>query len=230
MGEVMDLEAEFLDLLLESEVLRFGSFTTKSGRISPYFFNTGQLDSGRKIGRAGDIYCRAIIGGLFGDKISSQITNLYGPAYKGIPLAVIVSDRLANAFGRDISFTYNRKEAKQHGEGGNLVGHMYREGDGVLVIEDVLTGGTSLRESLTLLKKLNVPVLGAMVGIDRQEKGLGENSAREEIERDFGIAVRSIINIDQIVANLHGKTVRGKVWINDENLAQIKQYRSEFGR
>jgi len=226
----MSYQDEFLELLLQAEVLRFGRFVTKSGRLSPYFFNTGHLDSGRKLGRAGDIYSRALIEGIFEDHVLANLTNLYGPAYKGIPLAVMVSDRLSKDLKRDISFTYNRKEVKDHGEGGNLVGHSYEEGDGVLVVEDVLTGGTSLRESLQLLKKIGVPVLGAIVGIDRQEKGLGELSAREELEKDFALPVRSILNIDQIISRLHGKKVREKIWIDDESMGLIHEYRSKYGR
>jgi orotate phosphoribosyltransferase len=218
---------DFLNLLLESEVLRFGSFMTKSGRKSPYFFNTGNIDSGFRLGRAGDIYAAAVL-----KEFGSGVTNLFGPAYKGIPLAAVISDRLAQKLGRDVTFTYNRKEKKDHGEGGNLVGHPYSQSkpslDQVVIVEDVLTGGTSLRETMVLMKSLNINVIGALVGVDRQEKGLGTLSARAEIEQDFQIPVRSILNMDQVISSLHNHKVLGKVWIDDQAYQSILDYRDQF--
>jgi orotate phosphoribosyltransferase len=156
----------FVEILLESEVLRFGEFVTKSGRTSPYFFNTGNIDSGLVLAEAASFYAQKI-----SETFGSEVTNLFGPAYKGIPLCVSVSEKLALKYGRDVSFTYNRKEAKDHGEGGTLVGHSYQPGDKVVIVEDVLTGGTSIRETMDLFRSIDVEVVGAIIGIDRQEKG-----------------------------------------------------------
>lgn len=214
---------DFLNLLLESEVLRFGSFLTKSGRMSPYFFNTGNIDSGFRLGRAADLYAQTILA-----EFGSQVTNLFGPAYKGIPLAAVISDRLAQRMNRDVTFTYNRKEKKDHGEGGQLVGHSYQAHDQVVIVEDVLTGGTSLRETMHLLMGLKVNVVGAVVGVDRQEKGISNMSARAEIERDFQIPVRSILNMDQVVAALYNQPVLGKLWIDEQAYSSILEYRKLF--
>ncbi|MEI8026052.1 MAG: orotate phosphoribosyltransferase [Pseudomonadota bacterium] len=214
---------DFLNLLLESEVLRFGSFLTKSGRMSPYFFNTGNIDSGFRLGRAADLYAQTILA-----EFGSQVTNLFGPAYKGIPLAAVISDRLAQRMNRDVTFTYNRKEKKDHGEGGQMVGHQYQAHDQVLIVEDVLTGGTSLRETMLLLTSQKVNVIGALVGVDRQEKGLSNMSARAEIERDFQIPVRSILSMDQVVAALYNQPVLGKIWIDEQAYSSILEYRKLF--
>jgi orotate phosphoribosyltransferase len=221
----MTAASRFLELLLESEVLRFGSFKTKSGRMSPFFFNTGNIDSGFRLTKLAEIYSDVIL-----EKFGLNVDNLFGPAYKGIPLAAAVSQALARKMQRDVSFTYNRKEAKDHGEGGSFVGRQYHHQERVLIIEDVLTGGTSLRETLTTLSAKQVQVIGALVGVDRQEKGLGELSARAEIENEFKIPVKSILSIDQVVSELYNKTVSGRVWIDDEGLKDIKTYRSKFGR
>jgi orotate phosphoribosyltransferase len=221
----MTAASRFLELLLESEVLRFGSFKTKSGRMSPFFFNTGNIDSGFRLTKLAEIYSDVIL-----EKFGSNVDNLFGPAYKGIPLAAAVSQALARKMQRDVSFTYNRKEAKDHGEGGSFVGRQFLHQERVLIIEDVLTGGTTLRETLTTLRAKQVQVIGALVGVDRQEKGLGELSARAEIENEFKIPVKSILSIDQVVSELYNKTVSGRVWINDEGLKDIKTYRSKFGR
>lgn len=221
----MTAASRFLELLLESEVLRFGSFKTKSGRMSPFFFNTGNIDSGFRLTKLADIYSEVIL-----EKFGPKVDNLFGPAYKGIPLAAAVSQALARKLQRDVSFTYNRKEAKDHGEGGSFVGRQYLHQEQVLIIEDVLTGGTSLRETLTNLRAKQVQVIGALVGVDRQEKGLGELSARAEIEMEFKIPVTSILSIDQVVSDLYNKMVQGRVWIDDEGLKDIKTYRSIFGR
>lgn len=221
----MTAASRFLELLLEAEVLRFGSFKTKSGRTSPFFFNTGNIDSGFRLAKVADIYSEVIMA-----HFGASVDNLFGPAYKGIPLAAVVCEALARKLQRDISYTYNRKEVKDHGEGGSLVGRQYHKNERVLIIEDVLTGGTSLRETLASLRSRQVQVIGAIVGVDRQEKGLGELSARAEIEDEFKIPVRSILTIDQVVKDLYNKPVQGQVWINDDGLKEIKAYRLEFGR
>jgi orotate phosphoribosyltransferase len=222
--EVEKTKQRFVELLLECGVLTFGDFATKSGRRSPYFFNTGHFDSADRLGKVADLYAEGIQE-YFGDKVS----NLYGPAYKGIPLAVLTADRLAKHYTRDVSFTFNRKEAKNHGEGGTFVGRQYRGGERVVVVEDVLTGGTSLRETHELLKKLEIEIIGVFVGIDRQERGTGVRTARSEIEEIYQAPVQSLVNMDEVVKILHNRKVLGRVWIDDNKRAEIDRYRQEFG-
>jgi orotate phosphoribosyltransferase len=213
----------FVELLLESGVLNFGSFKTKSGRLSPYFFNTGKFDSGQRLGKVADLYAESLK-----EHFGMGIDNLFGPAYKGIPLAVLTADRLAKLYRKDISFTFNRKEAKDHGEGGLLVGHQYQGGEKIVIVEDVLTGGTSLRETELLLRRLDLQVLGIFVGIDRQEKGRGEMSAKKEIEQVYQAPVHSLVNMDEIVAILHNHSVLGRVWIDGDIKASIDAYRTQY--
>jgi len=218
-----DQEA-LLDLLLTAGVLRFGRFTTKSGRLSPFFFNFGAIDRGDVLRKLGDIYARSIVRS-FGDGVG----NLFGPAYKGISLAVMTSDCLGSLLGRSVTFTFNRKEAKDHGEGGNLVGHAYRGGENVVIVEDVITGGTSLRETIPLLKHAGVRIVGALVGIDRQEiGGTAKTSASAEVETTYGVPVRSVLNISQIVGALHNVPRSGRVWINDETRRAIDIYLDRY--
>lgn len=214
-----------IELLLRSNVLRFGEFHTKSGRVSPYFFNTGHIDSAAKINELSSYYAEVLF-----KKFSSQVTNLFGPAYKGIPLAVSVASSLSALSAKDISFTYNRKEVKDHGEGGVFVGHSYVPGDKVVIVEDVLTGGTSLRETMNLFENIDVEVLGAIVGVDRQEMGVSDVVAKKEIEDKFDIPVLSLVNLDDIVEALHGTVVLDRTWIDDETLVAINSYRDKYGR
>lgn len=217
------MKREFVELLLKSGVLNFGTFTTKSGRLSPYFFNTGRFDSGMRLGKVADLYA-ASIASHFGAKVE----NLFGPAYKGIPLAVLSADRLAQLYQRDVSFTFNRKEAKDHGEGGNFVGHQYRGGENVVIVEDVLTGGTSLRETELMLRSLKLNILGIFVGIDRQERGSAMLSARQEIEQLFQAPVFNLVNMDDIISILYGQTVLGRVWIDKPIKLAIDEYRQQY--
>lgn len=220
----MSTKQSFVELLLEQEVLKFGKFKTKSGRVSPYFFNTGQLNGGLSLGRASKIYAVHLR-----EWLGEDVGYIYGPSYKGIPLAVSISEKLAAQSGKDVKFTFNRKESKDHGEGGELVGYQFQGGEKVVIVEDVLTGGTSLRETMGILGQHHVQVQGVLVGIDRQERGLGQLSARREIEKKYHIPVRSVVNLDEIVNMLLDQEVLGKVWINQESLKEINQYREEYG-
>lgn len=216
----------FINLLLRAEVLRFGEFKTKSGRLSPFFFNTGQFDSGERLGAACELYAE-----LIAERFGSHVENLFGPSYKGIPLAVMTAGKLASQLGRDISFTFNRKEPKDHGEGGVLVGRSYRGKEKVVVVEDVITGGTSIDETMPLLQKSGVEVLGLVVGIDRQESGRGGLvSARKEVEQKWGIPVLALVNLDEIVQRLHNRECQGRIWIDDTIRHRIDTYRREYGR
>lgn len=222
-----DLQAvkqEFLELLLYSRVLQFGSFRTKSGRDTPFFFNTGLFSTGRTIAAVAKCYAT-----LIAHHFGREVTNLFGPAYKGIPLCAVTSAELAARLGRDIGFTFNRKEAKDHGEGGQLVGASYKEPQNVVVIEDVMTGGTSVRETMRLLQDMPVKVLGVVIGVDRQEKGLGLQRASAEITKDFGLPVRAILTLDEILAGLDGREVLGKKWLTAELRVAIEAYRAQYG-
>jgi orotate phosphoribosyltransferase len=213
----------YLEILLKQKVLQFGEFKTKSGRLSPYFFNTGNIDSGNSIARVSELYANVIA-----KNYGPDVNVIFGPAYKGIPLCVMVAAKLSELSGRDIKFTFNRKEAKDHGEGGNLVGHHINESDRVIIVEDVLTAGTSINESGKLLKKLNTTVLAAVVGIDRQEKGSGTASAREQITKTWGFPVHALINLNEIIATLWNKEFLGKVWIDDDHKGKIDAYMKSY--
>lgn len=214
----------FIELLLASDVVRFGEFKTKSGRLSPYFFNAGNFDSGHRLGRVSELYAERIAA-----RFGSKVDNLFGPAYKGIPLAVMTAFHLSRLLGRDISFTFNRKEVKDHGEGGTLVGRSYHGGENVVIVEDVITGGTSINESMPLLAKCNVHVMGVVVGIDRQEKGTGDNAASREVHEKWGMPVESLTSVSQIVGYLYNREVLGRVWIDDAMHQKIAAYQSAYG-
>ncbi|MBK1706210.1 orotate phosphoribosyltransferase [Halochromatium glycolicum] len=209
-------QREFLRFAIDAEVLRFGRFTLKSGRISPYFFNAGGFDSGAKLGKLAHFYAQAIIaGGL-------QADVLFGPAYKGIPLAAATAIALAHELGRDTPFAFNRKEAKDHGEGGELVGSPLR-GD-VLLIDDVITAGTSIRESAALLERAGARLAGVIIALDRQERGDGERSAVQEVGNRYGIPVQSIVTLDDLIQYVahHNATAPG-------TLEALQRYRDEYG-
>jgi orotate phosphoribosyltransferase len=210
---VQAFQHEFIEYALGCQVLRFGDFTLKSGRRSPYFFNTGLFDSGARLGRLGRFYAQTIQHhGLSADVI-------YGPAYKGIPLACATAIALADATGAEIPFAFNRKEAKDHGEGGMLVGAPLA--GRVLIIDDVITAGTSVRESVDIIRGAGAAATGVLIALDRQEKGQGELTAVQEVEKTFGLRVYPIITLEHIVAYLE-KTG------HEAELAGILAYRSQY--
>lgn len=203
---------EFIEYALGCQVLRFGDFTLKSGRRSPYFFNTGLFDSGARLGRLGRFYAQTVQHhGLSADVI-------YGPAYKGIPLACATAIALADETGREIPFAFNRKEAKDHGEGGVLVGAPLK--GRVLIIDDVITAGTSVRESVDIIRGAGAEATGVLIALDRQEKGQGDLTAVQEVEKTFGLRVYPIITLEHIVAYLE-KAGR------QAELTRILAYRSQ---
>jgi orotate phosphoribosyltransferase len=209
----------YIEQLLRSGVLRIGEFKTKSGRMSPFFFNTGELDSGHSLAAVAALYAEAIA------ERFPTVDNLFGPAYKGIPLAVMTAAKLSDRLGRDISFTFNRKEVKDHGEGGLLVGRIYKGGEKVVVIEDVVTGGTSFNESIPLVRRFDVQVVGLAVGVDRQERGVGaDKSALTEVSDRWGVPALSLVTMRDVVSALHNREVLGKVWIDDAVKARIDEY------
>ena len=205
---------DFVDFMLEIGALKFGEFTLKSGRVSPYFFNVGQFNQGNHLSQLGQFYAQAI------EASGIKFDVLFGPAYKGIPLVAATAIALNDSFNRSVPYSFNRKEAKDHGEGGNIVGHPL-EGD-ILIIDDVITAGTAIREAKDIIDANGAKTKGVVVALDRQEKGKGELSAIQEVKQNFGIAVVSIINLSHIVDYLKAN--------NDKNIiSRIESYRSQYG-
>ncbi|MDH5516502.1 MAG: orotate phosphoribosyltransferase [Gammaproteobacteria bacterium] len=190
-----DYQRQFIELAVQSKVLRFGEFTLKSGRVSPYFFNAGLFNSGQALAQLGRCYAQAIIDS------GIEYDVLFGPAYKGIPVAAVTVMALALEHGIDVPYAFNRKEAKTHGEGGNIVGAELT-GKRVLIIDDVITAGTAIREAVNIIKAENAEAVGVMIALDRQEKGQGEQSAVQEVEQDFGIQVANIITLQNLISYL----------------------------
>ena len=207
-------QKDFVDFTLETGVLKFGEFTLKSGRISPYFFNAGLFNTGSHLSQLGVFYAKAI------EASGLEFDVLFGPAYKGIPLATATAIALNDSLGRNIPYSFNRKEAKDHGEGGSIVGHPL-DGD-ILIIDDVITAGTAIREAQDIITANGAKTKGVIVALDRQEKGNGVLSAIQEVEEIFGITVLSIINLSHIVDYLKDSK-------NKETLQSIEDYRAEYG-
>ena len=208
-------QREFLDAALACEALRFGSFTLKSGRVSPYFFNSGLFDTGDRLARLGRFYAAAILDSRI------EFDMLYGPAYKGIPLASAVAIALAERHQRDVPYAFNRKEAKDHGEGGTTIGAPLR--GRILIIDDVISAGTSVRESIDAITRAGAKPAGVAIALDRQERGQGELSAVQEFERTFGLRVVSIANLDALLNYLRAKGELG------EYLRAVEDYRRKYG-
>ncbi|EPS8363261.1 orotate phosphoribosyltransferase [Vibrio cholerae] len=208
-------QREFIEFALEKQVLKFGEFTLKSGRKSPYFFNAGLFNTGRDLARLGRFYAAALVDS------GIEFDVLFGPAYKGIPIAITTAVALADHHDVDTPYCFNRKEAKDHGEGGNLVGSKL-EGR-VMLVDDVITAGTAIRESMELIQANKADLAGVLVAIDRQEKGKGELSAIQEVERDFGCAVISIVSLTDLITYLEQQ---GN---NTEHLEAVKAYRAQYG-
>ncbi|HDY7824934.1 TPA: orotate phosphoribosyltransferase [Vibrio vulnificus] len=208
-------QREFIEFALEKQVLKFGEFTLKSGRKSPYFFNAGLFNTGRDLARLGCFYAAALADS------GIEFDVLFGPAYKGIPIATTTAVALADHHDIDTPYCFNRKEAKDHGEGGNLVGSAL-EGR-IMLVDDVITAGTAIRESMEIIQANGADLAGVLVAIDRQEKGKGELSAIQEVERDFACAVISIVSLSDLITFLEEK---GDA---EEHLDAVKAYRAQYG-
>ena len=212
-----DYQREFIEFAIEKQVLRFGEFTLKSGRVSPYFFNAGLFKTGGDLARLGRFYAATLIDA----KIDFDL--VFGPAYKGIPIATTTTVALYDHHNIDVPYCFNRKEAKTHGEGGSLVGAEL-EGK-IMLVDDVITAGTAIRESMEIIKAHGAQLSGVLIALDRQEKGQGELSAIQEVERDFGTQVAAIVTLGDVVTYLEEK-LEGKVANQPElaeNLASIKK-------
>jgi orotate phosphoribosyltransferase len=211
---MQDYQTEFLNFALEKGVLRFGEFTLKSGRISPYFFNAGLFNSGSALARLGRFYAQAIVDS------GIKFDVLYGPAYKGIPLAAVTAAALYDHHQIDTPYAFNRKEAKSHGEGGSIVGHAL-EGQ-ILIIDDVITAGTAIRESMDIIEAEGAKPAGVVIALDRQEKGKGDKSAIQEVEQDYCIPVASIAKLENVIGFLEQQG-------DADHLANIRAYRDQYG-
>jgi|TARA_B110000240_G_C13478515_1_gene444226 orotate phosphoribosyltransferase len=208
-----EYQKEFIDFALDAGVLSFGEFTLKSGRISPYFFNAGAFNSGYLLAKLGNFYADAL-------KASNvPFDLLFGPAYKGIPLVSATAIALSNKYDIDIPYAFNRKEAKDHGEGGQIVGAELK--GQIVIVDDVITAGTAVRETMDRLRETEALVTGIMVAIDRQEKGTGELSAIQEVEKEYGVCVTSIVKLEHIIEYLAKK--------GDDSVLLVENYRTEYG-
>ncbi|MDY6979961.1 MAG: orotate phosphoribosyltransferase [Pseudomonadota bacterium] len=210
-----DYQQEFIEFALQRDVLRFGEFTLKSGRVSPYFFNAGLFNSGKALARLGRYYAQTIV------DFGVQFDVLFGPAYKGIPLAAATAVALAEQHDRDVPYAFNRKEAKAHGEGGNIVGAPLQ--GKVLIIDDVITAGTAIGEAMEIIEANGATPAGVVIALDRQEKGKGELSAIQEVENNYAIPVHSIIRLELLIEFL--STQPGM----EDRLEAVKQYRAQYG-
>lgn len=208
-------QREFIEFALNKQVLRFGEFTLKSGRTSPYFFNAGLFNTGGDLARLGRFYASALVDS------GIDFDLLFGPAYKGIPIATTTAVALADHHNQDMPYCFNRKEAKKHGEGGSLVGSPL-EGK-IMLVDDVITAGTAIRESMEIIKTHGAELSGVLIALDRQEKGKGELSAIQEVERDFGTQVISIVTLADLISYLEEQPDMA------DSLASIKQYREDYG-
>jgi len=208
-------QREFIEFALERQVLRFGEFTLKSGRTSPYFFNAGLFNTGRDLARLGRFYAAALVDS------GIEYDLLFGPAYKGIPIATTTAVALCDHHDIDMPYCFNRKEKKDHGEGGSLVGSELQ--GRVMLVDDVITAGTAIRESMEIIAAHNAKLAGVLIALDRQEKGKGELSAIQEVERDFGCDIVSIIKLEDLINYLSEKPGM------EAQLASVSAYRDQYG-
>ena len=215
----------FIEFMLQADVLSFGDFVTKSGRKTPFFINTGNYRTGSQMDKLGNYYAQAIV-----REFGSSFDVVFGPAYKGIPLAVATVSSLYRLYQKDISYCFNRKEAKDHGEGGLLVGAKLTPGDRVLIVEDVTTAGTSISETVPILRKVaDVHLSGLIVSVNRLERGQGTKSALREIEEIYGMKTASIVDMQEVRSFLLNREINGKIFIDDEMDRRIEEYYGLYG-
>ncbi len=216
---------EFIDFMVESDVLKFGEFTLKSGRQSPFFMNAGAYVTGAQLRKLGQYYATAIH-----DNYGDDFDVLFGPAYKGIPLAVAATIAYSEMYGKEIRYCSNRKEIKDHGDKGILLGSDLRDGDRVVIIEDVTTSGKSIEETFPILEaQANIVVVGLMVSLNRQERGKTRENALAEIREIYGIETEAIVTMEEVVEHLYNKSYGGRVLIDDEMKKKIDAYYEQYG-
>ena len=215
----------FIELLAESGAVQFGDFTAKSGRKTPYFINTGKLTYGDQLDLVGKMYAQTYV-----ENIGKESRLLFGPAYKGITLVAVTAAALYSQYGVRVPVCFNRKEKKDHGEGGAIVGEIPGKDDRIVIVEDVITAGTAIRESMELLKHLDLGrVESIIIAVDRMEKGRGEQSALAELEQEFGVKVYPIVTIREVVSYLHNREIGGRVYIDDALYARVLEYQKIYG-
>ncbi|NCB91350.1 MAG: orotate phosphoribosyltransferase [Clostridia bacterium] len=216
---------EFIDFMVESQVLKFGEFTLKSGRKSPFFMNAGAYVTGTQLRRLGEYYAKAIH-----DNYGLDFDVLFGPAYKGIPLSVATTMAISELYGKDIRYCSNRKEVKDHGDTGILLGSKLKDGDRVVIIEDVTTSGKSIEETFPILKEqADVEIKGLMVSLNRMERGKGDKSALEEIQEKYGFPANAIVTMEEVVEKLYNQECNGQIVIDDKIKAAIDAYYEQYG-
>jgi len=220
-----DYKEKFIEFMIECGVLTFGDFVTKSGRKTPFFVNTGNYQSGSQLAKLGEFYAKAIK-----ESFGEDYDILFGPAYKGIPLGVTTAIALSNDFGIDVKYCSNRKEVKDHGDKGILLGSKLKDKDRILIVEDVTTAGTSIYETMPILKsEADVDVIGLIISVDRMEKGQGEKSALSEIREKFGFKTTAIVTMKEVIEYLDNREINGKIIINDEIKSRINKYYDKYG-
>ncbi len=216
---------EFIEFMIDCEVLKFGDFVTKSGRNTPFFVNTVFYRTGAQLRKLGEYYAKAIQA-----KFGTDFDVLFGPAYKGIPLTVAASMSLSEMYDVDIRYCSNRKEVKDHGDRGILLGSPIKDGDKVVIIEDVTTAGTSIQETLPIIQAQgDVNVLGLVVSVDRMERGQGTKSALAEIQENYGLQTTAIVTMAEVIEHLYNKEYKGKIIIDDTLMAAIDAYYKKYG-
>lgn len=216
---------EFIEFMVDSQVLKFGDFTLKSGRKSPFFMNAGSYVTGSQLGRLGEYYARAIH-----DHYGLDFDVLFGPAYKGIPLSVATTIAISRLYGKEVRYCSNRKEIKDHGDAGILLGSPIQDGDRVMIIEDVTTSGKSIEETFPILKAQgNVTITGLIVSLNRMERGKGDKSALEEIQEIYGFPASAIVTMQEVVESLYNRLYKGKIIIDDAMKARIDAYYEQYG-
>ena len=216
---------EFIEFMVESNVLKFGDFTLKSGRKSPFFMNAGSYVTGTQLKKLGEYYAKAIH-----DNFGLDFDVLFGPAYKGIPLSVATTMAISDLYGKDIRYCSNRKEVKDHGDTGILLGSPVKDGDRVMIIEDVTTSGKSIEETFPIIKaQADVEIKGLMVSLNRCERGKGEKSALQEIQELYGFPANAIVSMEEVVEYLYNRTHDGKIIIDDAMKASIDAYYAQYG-
>ena len=221
----MTYKEEFITFMVRSGVLTFGDFVTKSGRKTPYFVNTGNYKTGAQAAKLGDYYAACIQ-----EHMPEGITCLFGPAYKGIPLAVSAAASLYRNYGRDLPYCFNRKEVKDHGEGGSMVGYQPKDGDVIAIVEDVVTAGTAVRESIALFQNVaQVTISSLFVSVDRMERGSGDRSTLDELRAEYGIQVHPIVTVQDILSFLSNRPIDCKVYIDKAMKDRMETYLAQYG-
>ncbi len=216
---------EFIEFMVDSNVLKFGDFTLKSGRKSPFFMNAGSYVTGRQLSRLGEYYAKAIH-----DCYGEDFDILFGPAYKGIPLSVATTIAFDRLYGKEIKYCSNRKEAKDHGDTGILLGSPIKDGDRVVIIEDVTTSGKSIEETFPIIQAQGkVEMIGLMVSLNRMEKGKGEQSALQEIQETYGFKTGAIVTMQEVVEHLYNRPYQGNIYIDDSLKKAIDAYYATYG-